>query len=262
MGPYADLHLHLIPDVDDGPATDEEAIELARLIVADGVSQLAVTPHFNAWNPKMLAGREELEDRLVALRDLLKREDVDLTVFPGAEHFLTPELLDLVAAGQAPTLGPGPYILVELPFTERPLYADDLLYQLSLAGLQPVLAHPERYSWVGNDPNLVEPLVARGIILQLTAASLNGGYGGRIKKVAEFLLRQGWYSLVGSDVHHPEQNRLLSEMEANVRAVAGEEAARVLFRENPQRVLLGEPLLPVPAGDPGTSRKRLFGLFG
>lgn len=262
MGPYTDLHLHLIPDVDDGPASEEEAVELARLIVADGVTQVAVTPHFNAWRDDLLSTRAELDEHVDKLRSLLQREGVDLIVHPGAEHFLNQELLDRVKAGTAPTLADGPYILVELPFSDRPLYADDYLFQLGLAGLQPVLAHPERYSWVVHDPESIEPLVARGINLQLTAASLLGSYGNRVRKTAEQLLRFGFYKLVGSDIHHPGQHRALSAMDMAVRDLIGAESSEILFTSNPDRVLRGEPLMPLPDAADESGRKRLFGLFG
>lgn len=261
MTEFKDLHLHLIPNVDDGPQSDEESIELARVIVSSGVTEVAVTPHFNAWNPEMLSSKAEVDERVAALRSTLTEADVSLVVHSGAEHFLTPDLLELVRAGDAPTLGPGPYILVELPFDSRPLYADDVLYQLQLAGLDPVLAHPERYSWVQTDPGAVEPLVARGVVLQLTAGSLAGQYGGRIKRTAEQLLSRGHYSLVGSDLHRPGQPRLLSDMARSVMEFAGIDVARVLFQENAGRVLRGEPLLSVPGRGELEPKKRRFGIF-
>jgi protein-tyrosine phosphatase len=261
MAQYFDLHLHLLPDVDDGPRSGEEAIELAQMIVDSGVIEVAVTPHFNAWDPKLLSTRRELEERVEALRQSLRSAGVPLEIHPGAEHFLTPELIKQTEAGDAPTLGPGPYMLVELPFDGRPLYADELLYELGLAGFEPVLAHPERYSWVQSDPDAVEPLVARGVTLQLTAASLSGHYGHRVRKAAEHLLDRGLYGLVGSDLHRPGQPRLLPDMAATVMRLAGIEAARVLFQDNPRRVLRGEALLAPPA-HAGEPRKRRFGLFG
>jgi protein-tyrosine phosphatase len=262
MPEYIDLHLHLLPDVDDGPRSDEESIELARIIQGSGVTELVVTPHFNAWNPGLLATLEEVEDHVKHLRGTLEAAGVHLTIHPGAEHFLTPELIALVKAGHAPTLGPGPYILVEMPFDNRPLYVDELLYELALANLTPVLAHPERYVWVQGDPDAVEPLVARGVVLQLTAGSMSGHYGGRIKRSAEHLLERGLYGLVGSDLHRPGQPRLLSDMATAVTTFAGIDAARVLFQENPRRVLRGEPLLHLPARGGGEPKRRRFGLFG
>lgn len=262
MTGYIDLHLHLIPGVDDGTADDAEAVELARTLVSDGVSAVCVTPHFNAWNPERLPASEDLMERVAHLRQVLREADVPLEVLPGAEHFLTPELVTMVEAHTAPLLASGPYILVEMPFNNRPLYGDDVMFSLALSGVTPVLAHPERYSWVQKEPLAVQTLVDRGIILQLTAASLQGHYGGRVKKTAEYLLSKGAYGLVGSDLHHPGQPRLLSEMEANVVSITDQGTADRLFRENPVRVLHGEPLLPAPYVDYEEPKRGLFGLFG
>lgn len=256
-----DLHLHLIPRVDDGPRSDEEAVALARQIAGDGVTRVVVTPHFNAWNVDLVSSRAEVEEHVSALRALLTRNAVELEIHPGAEHFLNPELLDRVAAGVAPPLGAGPYILVELPFDTRPLYADELLYQLSVAGLSPVLAHPDRYAWVGANPDALASIVNAGVHLQLTAPSIAGQYGQRVKRVAQHILGKGWYGLVGSDIHHSGQPRSLAVMADMIRDLAGDVVARTLFIDNPSRVLDGKPLLPVPPVEVVDSTRKLFGLF-
>jgi protein-tyrosine phosphatase len=259
---YTDLHLHLIPGVDDGPMDDDEAIALARALVDDGVTVACVTPHFNAWNPERLSTADELGERVSRLRDVLHAAEISLEVLPGAEHFLTPELVSMVETHTAPLLASGPYILVEMPFNSRPLYGDDVMFSLALSGATPVLAHPERYSWVQKDPTALQPLVDRGIIMQLTAASLQGNYGGRVRKTAEVLLNRGMYSLVGSDLHHAGQPRLLSVMESQIVSLTDQDTADTLFRENPRRVVHGEPLLPTTSTSTGEPKRGLFSRFG
>lgn len=262
MPDFTELHLHLLPGVDDGPQSDEESLDLARQLVASSVTRCVVTPHFNAWNPNLLANLDEVKAAVTELNTLLADNAINLEVHPGAEHFLTPELIDLVQKGAAPLLGPGPYILVEFPFDNRPLYADDLLYQLGLLGLIPVLAHPARYAWVQTNPDAVEKLVDGGVHLQLTAGSLSGQYGPRVKRTAEHILHRGWYSLPGSDIHHPGQPRSLADMYETVMSLGDEATAQLLLVENPRRVLTGEPLLPVPPIEFNDPPKRRFRLFG
>src|SRR5207302_6049884 len=110
-----------------------------------------------------------------------------------------------VEEGDVCTLGHSWALLVELPFDVRPLYLDDVLFQLQLAGYTLVLAHPERYSYVQRDMELAESLADRGILLQVTAPALLGAYGSRIQDTAEELVRRGLASLAGSDRHHPDQ---------------------------------------------------------
>jgi len=221
-----------------------------------------VTPHFNAWNPSRLTTLLEVNDAVSRLTENLAQNDVFLQVYPGAEHFLTPELIDEVRAGTAPTLGPGPYILVELPFDTRPLYAEDLLYQLGLLGLSPVLAHPARYAWVQSNPESIGKLVDAGVYLQATAGSLGGSYGPRVQRTAEFILRQGWYSLAGTDIHHAGQNRSLTDTYETVSSICGPDAAETLLIQNPAHIFDGEPLASLPAIVADEQPKKRFGLFG
>ena len=262
MPEFIDLHLHLLPGVDDGPRTDQEAIELARELVSQGVARCAVTPHFNAWNPNGLTNRAEVEDAVARLTELLQSNDVTLEVLPGAEHFLTPELILEIERGDAPTLGGGPYILVELPFDNRPLYADDLLRQLTLRSLRPVLAHPARYRWVQSNPDALLPWIEDGILLQMTAGSIAGRYGPRVRQTAEYILGRGWYSLPGSDAHHPGQGRSLRAMFQSIWQLAGDTVAQILLLENPALALSGESLIPVPPFQVEERGQRRFRLFG
>jgi protein-tyrosine phosphatase len=260
-GKYIDLHLHLLPGVDDGPQTPEEALDLARALVEDGAEAVTVTPHFNAWNVELLSSKAEVEERVDRLRTLLAHAAIPLAIYPGAEHFLTPELVAQLRQKIAPTLAGGPYLLIELPFNTKPLFADEVIFELTVAGVTPVLAHPERYSWVQMDPSAVVPLLERGVILQLTAPSLLGHYGSRIRKTAQTLLACNAYGLVGSDLHHIDQPRHLSQLAHVISDIAGADAAVRLLQENPRRVLRGEPLvlgelLPFEAG-----RRGFWGLF-
>jgi protein-tyrosine phosphatase len=262
MAGFTDLHLHLLPGVDDGPRSDEDSFALARQLVADGVRRCVVTPHVNAWNPGRLRTKSDIEEQVSALSVKLAAEDIPLDLFAGAEHFLTPETVEDAKSGTAALLGPGPYILVEFPFDTRPLYATDLLYQLSLLGLSPVLAHPARYSWVQSNPDEIQPLIEAGTHLQATAGSLAGQYGPRVQRTSEYLLRQGWYSLAGTDIHRAGQPRSLQTMAGQVLEIAGEAARDILFFQNPSRVLDGTPLMAVPPASPEQRAKKRFGLFG
>jgi protein-tyrosine phosphatase len=259
---YIDLHLHLLPGIDDGPSSEPEALELARVLIDDNIRVAAVTPHFNPWHPSKVESRADVERHLDQFRNVLARSGLDLELRSGAEHFLTPDILNFVRAGTAPYLASEPYMLVELPFNQRPLYTDQVLYDLLAAGVSPVLAHPERYSWVQADPEAVVDMVESGVALQCGAASLNGHYGPRVRKTAETLFSVGMYQLVSTDFHRPQQNRLLSVMEESVISLFGDELAKTVFHENPGRLIAGQPLL---MADPTTihepKQKRLFGIF-
>jgi protein-tyrosine phosphatase len=134
---------------------------------------------------------------------------------------------------------------VECSFDQRPLYLDDTLFRLQLAGLQPVLAHPERYSFVQRDVATVDGLVDRGVVLQLTAPALLGEYGGTVRRTAERLLLRGSYAIGSSDRHHPGRERSLSDLHNRIEELAGMDVAELLLRTNPRRLLDGQSPLPV-----------------
>lgn len=196
-----DYHIHILPGLDDGASSREEFLEMAREAQKAGTTCLVATPHFL---PGVYATRRELV--LAAVAEgcrLLQENGVDLRLEPGMEVYLTPELPSLAREGHLLTLGGGRHLLIEFPFQEIPVYAEQALFQLMLQGLTPVLAHPERNRWVQEDQDRLARLVGRGCLVQINAGSLFGEYGRRAKAAAESLVRRGFVHLLGSDAHSP-----------------------------------------------------------
>jgi protein-tyrosine phosphatase len=242
-----DLHNHILPGVDDGAADMDESLAIARQFVEEGVVRVAATPHLDPENQRGISAADVR--RLVnEVQAGISTAGIPLRVEPGHEVYLTPDVPDLVRAGRASRLGDGHALLVELSLMtqQRPLYLEESLFQLQLDGLQPVLAHPERYAFVQRDPTVVDPLIESGIVMQVTAPSLLGHYGGYIRRVAERLLRRGSYGLASSDRHHPGHERSLKDMHRRITDLTDPETADLLLRENPARLLDGaDPLRPV-----------------
>ena len=250
-----DLHNHILPGVDDGAADLDESIAIARQFVSEGVVRVAATPHFD---PERRSGIDanDVEEKLSEVRESLEAAGVQLEVVAGHELFLTPEAPSLLEAGRVSPLGLGSAVLVELSLMleHPPLYLDETLFQLQLAGYQPVLAHPERYPFVQRDPAALDAVVAREVILQLTAPSLLGEYGWRIRRTAERLLRQGSYTVAASDRHHPGRDRSLADLHQRIAELRDSEVAEMLLRSNPQRLLNGERVVKLeasPVDNPG-----------
>lgn len=243
-----DLHNHILPGVDDGAADLAESVAIARQFAAEGVVRIAATPHNNTESgPRIDAAA--VREKVQSLRLELEREQVGLTVEPGQEIFLTPHTSALLAEGAACALGDGKSVLVEVPFETRPTYLEEALFRLQLAGYQPILAHPERYSFVHRDPASLDDLVARGVVLQLTAPALLGEYGKGVRTVAERLVRRRLYALAASDRHHPEQRRSLEALHQRLTTMVDAELADLLLRHNPAHVLDGsEIVVPEPPG--------------
>lgn len=255
-----DLHNHILPGLDDGAADLSESLAIARQFVAEGVIAVAATPHAGADSAE--ASTEVVRERTASLQTALRASAIPLEVLPGQEIMLTPAVVPRVADGGLLCLGESRTVLVELPVESRPLYLQDTLFHLQLAGLGVVLAHPERYGYLHRDLRIFEELVARGIVLQLTAPAILGEYGTRVRRVAEELLQRGLYALAASDRHHPGPKRSLSAARTRLTTLISEEVADLLLRDNPRRILDGLAVVePERAQVRVGVIRRLFGPF-
>lgn len=236
-----DIHTHILPDLDDGPKGVDEAVALAQAMARDGVTSVLATPHHHALLGE--TPQAELHRRIRELEEILAAKEIPLHIHPGAENSITPDLPRQVEEGTAFPLGLGPYILVELPFQTFPPYTEQVLFQLQAQGYTPILAHPERNAALLKDPRLLERLVERSVLAQVTAASLWGGFGDSIRKAAEHFVRNGWVHLIASDAHSASDNRL--PLSAGVEAAArlvGRQRAQAMVTSAPEAVLTGKPV--------------------
>jgi protein-tyrosine phosphatase len=197
--PLVDLHAHVLPAVDDGPRDEAQALEMLRIAAADGITTIVATPHAHHTRPAAI-------QRAVARLNTLSREyDLSVTVLAGSEVRVGPGIVERVRSGQLLTLNGSASILIELYLhDEWPLaLVERALDRLLDAGLQPVLAHAERYPFVQHDPSALSSLIARGIPVQINAGALAFRADDRERLTAEWLLRARLAHLIASDAHNP-----------------------------------------------------------
>lgn len=202
MSGFIDLHCHLLPALDDGPADDAHCVALARALVADGVTVVAATPHRTA---AFATPVPELLERVARLRDLLAANAVDLDVLSGSEVNVD-ALIDM-GDDEVQSLrlgGTGP-LLVELPL--GPAFGDPTwpIHRLLDEDIPVVVAHPERIPLIQQDPDLLRALVDRGAHAQVTSGALIGRYGRTAQATAIGLLDAGLIDVIASDAHHHER---------------------------------------------------------
>jgi protein-tyrosine phosphatase len=197
-----DLHAHLLAGIDDGPATIDEAVALAKATVAAGVSEVVATPHVSSAHPNDPESIGRAVDRLrVALADA----DVPLRVHSGAEIAIDralaipPEQLDDLR------LGDGPFVMLESPL--RPLSADvePIVRMIQARGHRVLLAHPERSPLFQRDLPQLERLIAAGALTSITSSAFNGHFGRLPQTLSMHLLREGLVHNVVSDMHDTAQ---------------------------------------------------------
>jgi protein-tyrosine phosphatase len=237
-----DLHCHLLPGIDDGPATTADALALARAFLAEGITCVAATPHVSPDHPN---GAAVVGDAWSALVDELGRAQVPLEVVAGAE-------LDLLHAVSLPeaelaglTLGRDGALLVECPFAAVVPQFELLVGRLQDKGFRVVLAHPERSAAFLRDPELLRRLVRGGALASLTGASFAGRFGRTSRRYACWALDEGLAHDVATDAH--DAVRRPPVMRGPLEEAGYGWAAEWLTVEVPAAVLAGEPLPARPA---------------
>ncbi len=252
-----DIHAHILPGVDDGVKTEAEAVEFARCSRDDGVRVIVATPHckegfYENHRPEILEGVARLNERL-------EREGVEITVEPGAEVHLCPDLPQRILDGRAPTLGDnGKTLLLELSLVQYPVQLENLLFQLRLGGTEVLFAHPERIRYFQDDIKRYEEVVRLGAWGQITTGSITGVFGPEVRKFSEELLRKGLVHVIASDAHNLRgRPPVLSQAVQAAVPLVGERLAAAMTRDIP-RALLDGRRPEVPAVESARGRSRSF----
>jgi protein-tyrosine phosphatase len=203
---YVDIHNHILPGLDDGPRTMNEAVMLARAMVAAGYDTVIATPHTFDGKPTPAL----INERLQELQEELKRQKVLLTILPGSEPHIEPGIPALLEKGELQTLNNARYFFIELHFSQPlPTYTEHLLFELATKGYQPIIPHPERAEALQKDPELIHRLHRSGAIFQLTWGALNGWLGPEAEKTARYLIAANLAHLFATDAHNAA-SRLLT----------------------------------------------------
>jgi len=259
-----DIHSHILPQLDDGARTLEEALEMARLATEDGIQQMLCTPHmFNglSGNPEPA----EVLDRVGALQEAIGKDG--LRLLPGNEVHFTQEILEKVRTNGVTKLNRLNYLLVEFPALSVPADAGELFQELLACGVRPILVHPERNAQVQLRRGLVADLVQQGVYVQVTAMSVTGEFGTAARNCAESLLRHNCVHFLATDAHRAERRPpLLSRGRDAAAEIIGTAGARKLVLDNPLAVVTGGEIKsdpPIPYTSPPQGKTSFFGkLFG
>jgi protein-tyrosine phosphatase len=251
-----DLHNHLLPGIDDGARKLEETLQFLRLARADGVRTVVATPHMK---PGVYDNQREGIQKMVAVvREAQRGDDAeDVTLLPGAEVYFTADVIARAREGRLMTVGDGGrYLLLELPYQQRPMGVEDTIFQLRLIGITPLMAHPERVAYYLEDIERVAASVRLGALTQVTAASITGRFGEKARDFAHVMLRRNLVHVIASDSHDVRYRPpILSEGLRGAAALVGEAAARRMVEEIPRAILEGRA---VEAPEPRVHARRGF----
>ncbi len=245
-----DLHCHLLPGVDDGANDLAQAVRMCEIAHRDGCRAMVATPHLRHERYEN-ADRRLLEQAHRGLcEEVHRRFGDELKVFLGGEiavHSQSLAEIDALPASSLLPLAGSRYLLLELSTHDLGPDPVEMVYELGLAGWRPIIAHPERISWLVSDSGLLAAIVDHGGLLQLTAMSLTGAFGPAIQNAADHMMDQGWVRFVCSDAHD-ERIRPpgLSAARRRVTKEWGRSVAQAIFERHPRAVLEDRPLEPTP----------------
>lgn len=194
-----DLHAHVLPGLDDGPASLGESLQLLKRMQEQGVKMVVAAAH--ALDGRYNASKEAVLRATEQVNLALQAADLTIGVVPSMELYLTFDVLRMVKSGQVLGLGGSRYLVVELPHREFPTYTERALFELMISGYRPILNHPERNFAIQRRPGLMEGLAEKGVLAMVTAASLLGRFGPEAKRLGERFLADEVADLVVSDAH-------------------------------------------------------------
>ena len=230
-----DIHSHLIPGVDDGSQSLEESLSLLNQAEQDGITELVTTPHFMK-NGEFRTKAPELVQRF---NELKQAYTGSIRLHLGNELYIHPDLPELLGKDKILTLAESDYILVEFPFQNYKDEYDEILYELALR-YRIIIAHPERYSYVQEDPNFCLRWLNEGYYLQ---ANQNSLFKKETKKVLISMIEHGFISFVASDAHNEHRPCALSEAKAFLEEKFGKPMTLQLLEGNQRKILSNEEVL-------------------
>ena len=202
----ADMHSHLIPAVDDGSPSVEESLKLIKGLLELGYEKLITSPHIMQDmypnNPQSIGmGYDEI-----------KRDWADVPLKFAAEYFLDDHVQDLLARDQKLLTLKDNLVLVEFSFISPPMGYKEMIFELQMKGYQPILAHPERYTYFHRQPRIYDEIKASGCLFQSNILAFSGYYGGSVREAADYLVDHNLVELLGTDLHHERHLGNLREL--------------------------------------------------
>jgi len=284
-----DLHLHLLPGLDDGAKTLEESIQMCWISFRDGVRTIVATPH--TLNGLYVNDRETILAKLQELNNAISKFGVDnsnnlqsaipgpcskeqtslgrnpqsaiilnselrtpnselpLRILPGSDVRLCENTLPYLDQGKVMTISDGKkYLFLEFPFQGIPYQAEEIIFQIRTRGMIPIITHPERNLEIGQRPQRYYEMIRMGCLGQVTAMSLTGEFGPKVRQIAERLLKKRLIHFIASDAHSTDgRPPILSEGVRAAEKIVGKEEAQKMVTQYPQAILEGhKPKVPEP----------------
>lgn len=195
-----DIHSHIIPRIDDGSKSIEMTLEMLKNAKNRGTDEIVATPHYLLEYGE--ATIHEVKKYVSEINELLKREDIDINVYHGQEVYFSERIIEDYLNDKIGTINDTRYMLIEFNMKKFEDNIFDILYELQVRDIVPIIAHPERYRTLIEKPSKINDFIREGYLFQLNAGSLTGKFGESVQKTAKILLNNNIYNFIGSDAHN------------------------------------------------------------
>ena len=232
-----DFHSHILPQTDDGSISIEETIDILKEAKQVGFTKVISTSHY-------LEGYYESdENERTELLEKIKQENLGIELYLGSEIYVSENMIDFLKEKKASSINNSRYVLFELPMGNETMLAKEMIYRLIENNYVPVIAHPERYSYVQDNPEYVKELLEMGAMFQSNYGSIIGLYGKKAEKTVKKLLKENLIQFMGSDVHREEHVYIyIPKILKKLRKIISEEKLEEITEINPQKVLNNEEI--------------------
>jgi protein-tyrosine phosphatase len=234
-----DMHSHIIPTIDDGSKSVQETFNMIKEAKESGFTDIIMTSHFllDYYEPtpqEIILWKEKLQE-------ILESKSIDLTLHSGMEIYISNKLEELIKENKVLTLSDSGYMLIELPLSTTVNYLDHILFTLQSLSIKPIIAHPERYKCVQDDPDLVQEFIDKGALIQCNYGSILDLYGKNAKQVVKTLLKRNQVDFLGSDCHKEKTiYTIIPKAVKKIKKIIGDDAFYKISTENPKKVLNNE----------------------
>lgn len=252
-----DIHSHIIPQIDDGARDLAETYEMIKEASLFGFTDIISTSHYiEDYYEEDSTKRHEF---ICTTNQLIKEKQIDIQLHCGSEIYITQNLINLIKENKASTLADSKYVLFELPMNNNVKYLNDIIFEIKSFGMLPIIAHPERYAYVQEDPNILVQLIEQGALFQGNYGSIIGKYGSYAKQTMKKLLKANMIHFLGTDCHrkndiYSKMKEIIIELEKTI----NKEEIEKLSTLNPSYILKNEE---IEIKEPTKIKSGFFKLF-
>ncbi|MBC2696397.1 MAG: tyrosine protein phosphatase [Desulfosporosinus sp.] len=233
-----DLHSHILPCLDDGARNMDETLEMCRIAEADGIHTIIASPH--SRNGVYNNDEKTILPVLKKVKEAVKEKGISIEIIPAVDMHIDPEVVTFFKQNSQLLLGER-YVLLEFPSQSIPPYTGEFLFKMKLKGYIPIITHPERNTIIQGDISVLHKWVEDGAIVQLTAMSLTGEFGEKVRKVSLKMVQSGLVHFIATDAHSSNWRKpILSKGRNVLEEILDSNRAKAMVEDIPKKILNGK----------------------